>query len=89
MILTHAHGVRLTQSPDPPAGVTRSLGQDPTAVDGGFLMHKQARSLGPPGTLERSVASVPLHTIVPEKSAPTPHPSRPFSLWFCVISLLV
>ena len=33
MILTHAEGVRLTQSPDPsPTGVTRSLGQDTMAM---------------------------------------------------------
>ena len=86
VILTHADGVRFTWSPDPLAGVTRPLGQDKNtmAVVRGSPMCKKARSLGPPGILERSVVTV---------SSPhnCPWEVRPllFSLWFCVIFLLL
>ena len=58
VILTHGDGVGLTQPPDPRPGVTRPLGQDTKAVVGGLTMCKQARSLGPLGTLERSVGII-------------------------------
>ena len=80
MILTHGNGVRLTQSPEPRPGVTCPLGQDTKAMVGRLTMCKQARSLGPPGTLERSVGII---------SSPhnCPWEVRPllYSLWFCVI----
>ena len=82
VILTHADGVRFTWFPDPPPGVTRSLSQekDTMAVVREPPMCKQAKSLGPPGVLERSVVTV---------SSPhnCPWEVRPllFSLWFCVI----
>ena len=52
MILSHADGVRLTQSPDHPPGVTRALSQDTMAVVSGPPMCEQARTLGPLGILE-------------------------------------
>ena len=52
MILSHADGVRLTQCPDPPPGVTRPLGQDIMAVVSRPPMCEQARTLGPLGILE-------------------------------------
>ena len=82
MTLTQANGVRLTQSPDHSPGVTHPLCQDKDtmAVVGAFPTCKQARFLGPLGTLERSLGSVssPLNC---------PWEVRPllFSLWFCVI----
>ena len=78
MILTHGDGVRLIQSPDPRPGVTHPFGQDTKAVVGGLKMCKQASSLGPPGTLERSVGIISPHNC--------PWEVRPllFSLWFCV-----
>ena len=71
MILTHRDGVRLTQSPDPPPEVIHPLGQDTMAVASGPPTCKPARSLGPPGTLERSEGSSPLPTVVPEKAGPS------------------
>ena len=70
-ILTHTDGVRLTQPPDPPPGVTHPLGQDTVAVVSGPPVCKAARPLGPPGTLERSDGAPPLPTAVPEKSGPS------------------
>ena len=58
MILTHTDGVRLTQSPDHPPGVTRALSQDTMAVVSGPPMCEQVKSLGPLGTLERSVGII-------------------------------
>ena len=60
VILTHGDGVKLTWSPDPLAGVTRPLGQDKDtmAVVRQPPMCKQARSLGPPEILERSVGTI-------------------------------
>ena len=58
MILTHADGVRLTQSPDHPTWSLRPLGQNTMVVVGGPPVCKQARSLGLPGTLERRLESV-------------------------------
>ena len=58
MVLTHGDGVRLTQFPDPRPGVTHPLGQDTKAIVGGLTMCKQTRSLGPLGTLERSVGII-------------------------------
>ena len=52
MILSHADGVRLTQCPGPPPGVTRPLGQDIMAVVSQPPMCEQARTLGPLGILE-------------------------------------
>ena len=66
-----AEGMRLTQSPDPPPEVIHPLGQDTMAVASGPPVCKPARSLGPPGTLERSEGSSPLPTVVPEKARPS------------------
>ena len=58
MTLTHADGVRLLQSPEPPPGVTRALGQDTMAVDSEPPVYEQVRSLGLLGTLERNLGLV-------------------------------
>ena len=58
MIPAHENGVSLTQFPDHPPGVTHPLGQDTTAVVSRPPMCKQTRTLGPVGTLERSVGSI-------------------------------
>lgn len=69
--LTHVDGVRPTQCPDLQTGVTHPLSQDTMAVVGGPPVCEQARTLGPPGILERSVGSISSPTIVPEKSGPS------------------
>ena len=78
--LTHADGVRPTQGPDLQTAVTHPLSQDTMAVVGGPPVCEQARTLGPPGILERSVGSIS-----------SPHNCswevRPllFSLWYHII----
>ena len=80
MILTCADGVRLTQCPEPPLGVTCPLSQDTMAVVSWPPMYKQARSLGPLGTPERSLGLVSSPLSCPWEVRPLL-----FSLWFCVI----
>ena len=80
MILTHADGVRLIQCPDLQTGVTHPLIWDTMAVVGGPPMCEQARTLGPPGTLERSLGSI----FSPYNCSWEVRPFL-FSLWFCVI----
>ena len=69
-----------THKVPPQVGVTHPFTRDTMAMVSGPPMCKQARSLGPPGILERRVGSIssPLNC---------PWEVRPllFSLWFCVI----
>ena len=80
MILTQADGVRLTQCPEPPPGVTRPLSQDTMAVVSRPPMYKQARSLRPLETPGRSLGLVSSPLSCPWEVRPLL-----FSLWFCVI----